>query len=129
MIKQLTILILSCLLCFSVSGQNQEVNQIGSALKQGNAEELAFHLAPTVSIGLNRVEKTYSRPQAQQVLQAFFDKNRVTDFVYRHSGKSEHKDQFNVGTLTTEKGIYRITYFLIQAPKGNKIKRLRIEQK
>ncbi len=118
-------------LCIPVVSQGQEatVNAIGVALKSGDAAALAEHFAENVSIGLSRSEKNYSKAQAQQVIQSFFSRNTVTDFVYRHSGKSEHKDQFNVGTLSTEKGLYRVTYFLIQNPRSSKIKRLRIELK
>lgn len=128
-LKIVLILLVGFLSFNTVIAQSTTVNQIAVALKNGDANSLGNHLAPNVSLGLEGKEQSYSRAQAIQVLRSFFSKNSTKDFTYKHSARSQQKDQFYVGGLTTSKGDFRVTYFLIKAPKGPVIKRLRLEPK
>ncbi|TXC81519.1 DUF4783 domain-containing protein [Luteibaculum oceani] len=122
-------LVASLTLSLSAYTQEKEVNAIATIFKTGNTEELPQYLAGQVSIGLNKSEKSYSRVQAHQVIKSFLNRHTPIDFIYRHSGNSDKRDQFNVGLLKTERGDFRLTYFLIETERGFKIKRLRIEPK
>ena len=129
MMRLFLCLVITCFLSLGLKSQTREVNTIALIFKTGNTELLADFLSENVSVGINKSEKSYSKAQANQVVKSFLERNKPTDFIYRHSGKSDHRDQFNVGQLKTVNGDFRITYFLIETKGGFKIKRLRIEPK
>ena len=72
-------------------------------------------------------EDVFSKVQATQILSQFFKSNRPSDFVVKHKGSSKGGDYYQIGTLKTNKGSYRVTFFLKKDDGQVFIKRLKIE--
>lgn len=101
--------------------------EIINAVKSGNAAEVAKYFDNTVEITLPEKSNSYSKKQAQLVLQDFFTKNGVKNFEVIHQSESSGS-QYCIGNLTTNNGIFRTTIYMKQ--KGNKqfVQELRFEK-
>jgi hypothetical protein len=97
-----------------------------SALKTGNASNLALRFEETVELTLPDQTGTTSRSQGQVQLAHFFDKYPVTTFELKHKGKSPG-GSYAMGTLKTQQADYRVNVFL--RGKGGKelVRELRIQ--
>ena len=60
-------------------------------------------------------------------LHQFFKKNQPTDFIVKHQGASQNNDYYQIGTLKTNNGDFRVTYFIRKDGGEVLLKRLRIE--
>lgn len=93
----------------SVSGK------IVSAIKTGNAKELASFFQSNIELTVLDDEGTYSKSQAEIILKDFFTKNPPKDFSINHNGSSKDLSQFYIGSYkTNNQQSYRI-YFLIKS--------------
>ena len=92
------------------------IEEIISALKAGNATELAKYFDNTVEITLPDKSNSYSKTQAEVVLRDFFSNNPVKGFEILHKGENGGS-QYCIGKLITKNGSYRTTVFMKQ--KGN----------
>lgn len=82
---------------------------INTAIKSGNATEIAKYFDSNVELSINGNKSVYSKAQATQVLSNFFKQNKPTAFAEKHSGGRENS-KYLIGTLTTEGATqYRIT--------------------
>lgn len=104
-------------------------DNVVSALKKGNVEELSHYFDNMVEITLPANANSYSKSQAMVILREFFASNTVKSFTLIHKGNSGEGSSFGIGNLITEKGIYRTTFFFRE--KGNTfvIQELRFEKK
>jgi hypothetical protein len=73
-------------------------------------------------------EDVYPEDQAEKILQDFFTKNPSKSFEIKHKGTSKLDDEYRIGDLVTDKGKYRVTFFMKNTPEGMKIKQFRIEE-
>jgi len=123
------LLLLTCfaLYTFSAQAQNDVADRIAMLLKSGNTTELSVYLMPNVDLTVLNTDDLYSKAQATQIIKKFFDENPPRNFVIKHQGKSKLDDHYRIGTLTTSKGEYRVTYFLKNTNNSFLIKQLRIE--
>lgn len=97
------------------------------AFKTGNSKELGKYLNANVELAILENEDVYSKTQAELLLKDFFLKHTPTNFVIIHEGGKEGS-RYAIGTLTTNKGDFRI-YFLLKTQEGNSvIHQLRIEK-
>lgn len=111
----------------NLNAQDDVANRIDGLLKIGNATELSNLLMPNIDLTVINSDDLYSKAQATQILKKFFDENPPKNFVVKHRGKSKLDDHYRIGTLTTAKGEYRVTYFLKNSNNTFLIKQLRIE--
>jgi hypothetical protein len=107
--------------------QNDVADRIALLLKSGNTTELSEYLMPNVDLTVLNTDDLYSKAQATQIIKKFFDENPPRSFVIKHQGKSKLDDHYRIGTLTTAKGEFRVTYFLKNTNNTFLIKQLRIE--
>ncbi|MBP5474594.1 MAG: DUF4783 domain-containing protein [Bacteroidales bacterium] len=100
---------------------------ISIAFKAGNATELTKYMNSTIELLLLDKEDFYKKNVAETVLKDFFNSNQTKDFVIRHQG-ARNNAQYAIGSLSTEKGNYRI-YFLLKNTNGQSlIHQIRIEE-
>ena len=100
---------------------------ISIAFKAGNATELTKYMNSTIELLLLDKEDFYKKNVAETVLKDFFNSNQTKDFVIRHQG-ARNNAQYAIGSLSTEKGNYRI-YFLLKSTNGQSlIHQIRIEE-
>jgi hypothetical protein len=97
------------------------------AFKTGNSKELGKYLNANVELAILENEDVYSKTQAELLLKDFFLKHSPSNFVIIHEGGKEGS-RYAIGTLSTNKGDFRV-YFLLKAQEGNSvIHQLRIEK-
>ena len=111
---------------FCLSAQGTE--KIADLLGAGNSKVLSGHFTPNVDLTVVDTDDVYSKAQAEQILKKFFEESNPTNFKVEHDGKTNAGDGYVIGTLSTQKGKYRVTYFLKQMDQSLLIKQLRIEE-
>ena len=93
------------------------IDEVISAMKAGNAADIAKFFDNTVEINMPDKSNSYSKSQAELVLKDFFSSHVVKSFTVIHKGENSGS-QFCIGTLVTKSGSYRTTIFMKQ--KGDK---------
>lgn len=88
-----------------------DIDQVISALRSGNAPELAKYFDENVELTLPEKSDNYSKAQALLILKDFFNNNGVKTFEVKHKGE-QSGGQFCIGTLQTKAGNYRTTVFM-----------------
>lgn len=107
--------------------QDDMAGEVARLIKEGNATELSRHFMGNVDLTILQTDDVYSRAQATQITKKFFDEHQPTGFSVKHQGKSKLDDHYRIGTLTTNNGDFRVTYFLKNNDGKFQIKQLRIE--
>jgi len=108
-------------------GQSAEKDAISEAIKAGDPQKIAFYFLPSVDLTVETAEDVYSKDQAEMIIRRFFEDHVTKGFSLKHEGKSKLEDHYYIGTLTTDKGDYRLTFFLKKSEDGFRIKQMRIE--
>jgi antitoxin component YwqK of YwqJK toxin-antitoxin module len=101
--------------------------QIVSAVKSGNATEVSKYFDNSVEITLPDKSNSYSKSQAQLVLQEFFKNNPVKDFKIIHQSENTGSE-YCIGNLTTTNGVFRTTIFVKQKGQKDLVQELRFEK-
>jgi hypothetical protein len=115
------IVLLFCLTSFV------SVDEVESAIKNGNASQLSKYFDNTIEITLTDKSNTYSKSQAELVLKDFFSNNVVKGFEIVHKGNNAGA-QFIIGTLETKNGEYRTTIYMKQKGDKQLLQELRFEK-
>jgi hypothetical protein len=97
------------------------------SLKTGNASTLSEYFNQNIELVVLDKDDVYSKDQAKQIVQSFFDANSAQRFAIIHQGGKDGA-HYAIGNLTTNKGVFRV-YFLLKT-KGQEayIHQLRIEK-
>jgi hypothetical protein len=104
------------------------LDNIGMAIRSGNAAAIAQYFDSTVDLTILEKESIYSRQQAQMVLQDFFAKNPVSSFNIIHRGSSAQGSSYGIGTLMAGGQSFRVYYFVKQKNEGYLIQEMRFER-
>jgi hypothetical protein len=104
-----------------------QIDQIAAAFNT-KTPSLNSYLANTVELTLMDKESNYSRNQADAVLNSFFQNNQVNSFKLNHQGSSPDGSSFGIGILSTNKGNYKVIFYLKQSGGQFLIQELRIEK-
>jgi hypothetical protein len=87
--------------------------EIENAIGLGNASLLATLMGSSIELEIPGSEGIFSRSQAEQVLNKFFNKYPPTAFDITHMGHSAAGTRFAVGDYITSKDqTFRVTIFL-----------------
>ncbi len=103
------------------------VDEVVSAIKNGNASQLSKYFDNTVEITVTDKSNTYSKSQAELVLKDFFNNNIVKNFDIVHKGDNTGA-QFIIGTLNTKNGEYRTTIYMKKNGDRQLLQELRFEK-
>jgi hypothetical protein len=101
-------------LTFSTSYINDIGNEIASAIRVGNAKELAKFFNTNIDLTILGKEELYSRAQAEQIMHDFFVKNPPRNFVLKHQSTSQSSSQYGIGNYESRNGSKFRVYFLIR---------------
>lgn len=103
------------------------IDEVISAMKNGNASAVAKYFDNYIDITLPDKSSNYSKSQGELIIKDFFANNSVKNFEVKHKGNNENGD-YCIGTLLTKNGNYRATVYM--RVKGNKqvIQDIRIQQ-
>ena len=94
-------------------GQDETIDDIGTALSSGSAKELIKYCVNRVEIQIDGDQTVYSKPQAEVVLRDFFEQNVAKGFLYVHKGSSPEGLKYTIGNYSMENGSYRV-YMLLK---------------
>lgn len=123
-----TILSLALVAAVGILHAQTEVKDlVVSAIGQGNASALAKQMVGNVDMTLPAASDYYSKAQAEQILRKFFDEHPPKAMSVAHEGTNRSGDCYYIGDLSTEKGDFRVTFFLKKGGEGYLVKQLRIE--
>ncbi|MBI5218452.1 MAG: DUF4783 domain-containing protein [Bacteroidia bacterium] len=86
--------------------------EIVTAIKTGNAKELAKFFNQNIELVIQNQEDVYSKAQAELIIKDFFSKNTPSDFTILHQGGKEGA-RYAIGSVKTANGNFRI-YFLLK---------------
>lgn len=89
------------------------IEQVLSALKNGDAATLSKFFDNRVDISLPDKSDNFSRNQAEMILKDFFQSNEVKDFQVKHKGEN-NGSQFCIGLLQTRNGNFRTKLYMKQ---------------
>jgi Domain of unknown function (DUF4783) len=108
----------------------QGINEVVTALKSGNASQVAKYFDNTVDLSLpgKSSSVSYSKSQAELVLKDFFVSNGAKGFDVKHAGGNSG-DQYTIGTLVTRNGTFRTTIFMKQRGDVQVLQALNIESR
>ena len=109
------ILVSTALVAFS--SFDVTVDEILGAMKKGDAFKMSRHFDNLVEITLHERSNSYSRGQAEMVLNDFFSSTGIKNFEVQHKGQN-NESEFCVGNLTTRNGAFRT--IIIMKMKGDK---------
>lgn len=103
------------------------LDEIISAIKNGNASQLSKFFDNTVEITFSDRSNAYSKSQAELVVKDFFNNNAVKNFEIVHRGDNDGA-QYLIGTLQTNNGEFRTTIFLKQKGDKQLLQEIRFEK-
>lgn len=122
--KKLLILIISSICCFTLNAQNNMIQDISSAIQNGDLNPIQNHCENNVTVEILNNNNTLNKTQAIQQLNSWFKNNKPSDYSILHKGNKDNA-YYVIGTLTTTNNTsFRIFYLI----KNNKIQQLRIKQ-
>ncbi|MEO8769282.1 MAG: DUF4783 domain-containing protein [Ferruginibacter sp.] len=110
---------------FTLTGS---IDEIITALKAGNAAQIAKYFDNTVEITLPDKSNSYSKSQGEMILKDFFSNSPVKSFDILHKGENSGS-QYCIGTLVTASGSYRTTVFMKQKGDKQTVQEIRFESK
>ena len=102
-------------------------DNLATALKTGNSEEIAKYFGNSVDLSIPGNEGLYSKTQAQLILKTFFSKNPPSGFTVVHNGDSKNNSHYSIGNLKTSKGTFRTYILYKEEDKKVTILELKIE--
>ncbi|MBL7766140.1 MAG: DUF4783 domain-containing protein [Chitinophagaceae bacterium] len=105
------------------------LSTIGLALKQGKASAVAVYFDQTVDLSFSDKSDTYSKKQAELILQKFLVKVETKNYFNLQVGTSEYNHtKYSIGTLVTGNGNYKV--YMLFVPRGGHyhLKELRFEK-
>ncbi len=122
-----TLILVSILFCSILSFAQGGIDEVISAMKNGNASAVAKYFDNYIDITLPDKSSNYSKSQGELIIKDFFSSNGVKNFDVKHKGNNDNGD-YCIGTLLTKNGNYRATVYM--RVKGNKqvIQDIRIQQ-
>lgn len=104
------------------------IDEVVTALKNGDAAQIAKYFDNTVEITMPDKSNSYSKNQAEVVLKDFFSTNGVKSFEVNHKGENAGS-QYCIGTLVTKNGSFRTTVFMKQKGDKQLLQEIRFENR
>ena len=107
------ILLISAGVLLSSFTISTSIDEVLTALKSGNATQLARYFDTRVDISLPNKSDNFSKNQAEMILKDFFASNEVKNFIVKHKGENAGS-QFCIGLLQTRNGNFRTKLYMKQ---------------
>jgi len=85
-----------------------DASEVNNALKTGNAKVLSSNFHSSIDLTILQKQGTYSKAQAEQIIQSFFDEHKPSSYKPNHTGASGDGSKYMIGTLETAKGNFRV---------------------
>jgi hypothetical protein len=98
-----------------------------AAFKKGSSTELSNYLGDKVDLVIQNRPAASDKQGAVQSLMRLFTDNKVSNFNVNHQGKRD-ESSFIIGTLTTDKGNFRVNCFFKKVQNRYIIHQIRIDK-
>ena len=105
----------------------QTVQQIKTAIEQGDVKLLSAFFAPRVELSVGTQEGDYGQQQAYYLLKEFFTKYPASSFIIVHKGHTANT-YYAIGAYISPQGTFDVNIFFTQDGKHYKIEQLRFER-
>jgi hypothetical protein len=87
-------------------------DDITVAMRAGNANELSVFFNKNIDLNIPNNEGIFSKAQAELIIKDFFDHYTTSDFTILHQGSSKDGAKYSIGNLVTDKGMFRVYYYM-----------------
>jgi len=111
--KYIGLVIASLSLFLTSFAPSYSIEEVLTALRTGNANQLAKYFDTRVDISLPNKSDNFSKNQAEMILKDFFASNVVKNFQVKHKGEN-NGSQFCIGLLETRNGNFRTKLYMKQ---------------
>ncbi len=111
---------------FSANNFSTVPDNILEAFKTGNSKALSVNLSTNVEMAILDNEGIYSKAQAIQILNNFFQKYPVKEFNFIHKGGKEGS-KYAIGEYLSNNQKFRITIYLKNIDENPIIHQIRIQ--
>lgn len=108
----------------SFSGINDDIN---TALKAGNAFKVSKFFDTKVDITILEESDLLSKLEAEKLLYDFFYGHHPSDFQVLHHGESKSGLEYTIGKLVTDKGDFRLSYYINKSNNSEHIQQMIID--
>jgi hypothetical protein len=123
--KKLTLLFF---LLITVATFADVYDEIGNAIRAGDAKQIANYFNTSVDLTIVNQEDVYSKVHAELLVKDFFSKNPPKSFTVVHKGSSKEGTLFAVGNVTTtNEKTFRVSFVLKSSQGKYVIQELRFE--
>ncbi|MGQ8338148.1 DUF4783 domain-containing protein [Sunxiuqinia sp. A32] len=123
--KSIGLIIISVLLY--LSSFSQIPDDVVLSLQTGDAAALAKFFNKNIELVVIDKDDVYSKAQAQQIVSEFFQNHQAERFNIIHEGGKEGA-RYGIGNLSTNKGVFRVSFLLKSEGGKSYIHQLRIEK-
>ncbi|MDB5009268.1 MAG: hypothetical protein JWR67_398 [Mucilaginibacter sp.] len=103
------------------------IDKVGELIGRGNVHELAKLFAPDIQLSLLDDANTYSKAQAELILEKFFAENKPISCKMLHKVNSSSSYRLGVVIINTDKGVYRAAFTLKDTNGNLQLIELRVE--
>jgi len=108
--KMFQLLLLTIPLWFAAEANLASITR---AISTGDAARLGQFFDESVEIAVLDTEDVYSKSQAVQVMEKFFNQYKPSNFSQVHQGMSKGQDsQYCIGNLTTDGATFRVYIYI-----------------
>ncbi len=105
------------------------LQDIGKAIKQGDAKRLSAYFDKQIDLTFSDKSTTYSKRQAELIIQKFFSKVEPSNFVNALVGGSHSNNtKYIIANMVTSNGVYKVYMFFVQSGSGYVLRELRFEK-
>ena len=87
-------------------------DDITVAMRAGNAKELSVFFNKNIDLNIPNNEGIFSKAQAELIVKDFFDHYTSSSFTILHQGSSKDGAKYSIGSLVTDKGMFRVYYYM-----------------
>ncbi len=117
-------------LCLNIpSFAQSNLKDIGNAIKKGDAKGLSCFFDKKIDLTFSEKSTTYSKEQAEQILNKFFIKVEPSQFVNEQRGNSTaNNTKFAIGNMHSGHGTYKVYMFFVQKNGHYVLRELRFEK-
>jgi hypothetical protein len=125
--KKLMLVFIVLIVSQVMFSQEKEAALIAKSFGTGDITTIATFFPSSIDMTIVETEDVFSKAQATQILSQFFKANEPSSFDVQHKGASKGGDYYQIGTLKTKKGQFRVTFYLKMDGEKVYLKRLKIE--
>jgi hypothetical protein len=116
------------LFILSFVGKAQVKNEVAKSLSDGNASNLVVYFHDNVDLSILNKDDLYTKAECRVKLNQFFTQVKPSNFSILHEGKSNTGLEYVIGTLSTESGDYRVSFYLKDEGNGERVQQLMIDK-